>query len=167
MAELAELAERDSLTGLGNRDHLDRRFSELLPEALRETRPLSVAMIDIDHFKQINDTHGHPAGDLVLVQLAVVLRQHLRPPDVIVRLGGEEFVVVFPDTPASRAVEICAGLRARLTGVDWRGLPGHARVTVSIGVSEAAPYDAVELLRRADAAMYTAKRLGRDRICQA
>jgi diguanylate cyclase len=166
-AELAELAERDSLTGLGNRDHLDRRFSELLSEAMHETRPISVAMIDIDHFKQINDTHGHSAGDLVLVQLAVVLRQHLGAVDVIARLGGEEFVVVFPDTPARRAVEICEGLRVRLTDVRWRGMPAQARVTVSIGVSEAAPYDAVDLLRRADAAMYAAKRLGRDRICQA
>lgn len=165
-AELAELAERDSLTGLGNRDHLDRRFSELLPEAMREDRPISVAMIDIDHFKQINDSHGHPAGDRVLVQLAGVLRQHLRPADVIVRFGGEEFVVVLPDTAASRAVEICEGLRARLTGIEWP-VPGNATVTVSVGVSEAAPYDAVDLLHRADAAMYTAKRLGRDRICRA
>jgi len=106
-------------------------------------------------------------GDLVLVRLAAVLREYLRPTDVITRLGGEEFVVVFPDTTARRAVEICAGLRQRLTALDWPGLPAGLAITVSVGVAEAKPYDAADLLKRADAAMYTAKRRGRDQICLA
>ncbi|HSW08918.1 GGDEF domain-containing protein [Aquabacterium sp.] len=163
--ELAERAERDPLTGLGNRRHLDRRFAELLSEAERHARPLAVAVMDIDHFKQINDTHGHAAGDCVLVALAPLLRENMRAGDALARVGGEEFVVVFADTPIERAAEVCERLRERLAGQRWPGLPEGQAVTLSIGLAGAAPYDAAELMRRADAALYEAKRLGRNRVC--
>ncbi len=163
--ELAERAERDPLTGLGNRRHLDRRFAELLAEAERHHRPLVVAVMDLDHFKQINDRHGHAAGDQVLVALAPLLRENTRAGDALARVGGEEFVAVFADTPTQRAQEICERLRERLTHQRWPGLPEGQPVTLSIGLAGAPAYDRVELMRRADAALYEAKRGGRDRIC--
>lgn len=163
--ELAERAERDPLTGLGNRRHLDRRFGELLAEAERHARPLSAAVMDLDHFKQINDAHGHAAGDQVLVALAALLRENMRAGDALARVGGEEFVVVFADTPVARAAEVCERLRERLARQPWPGLLAAQAVTLSIGLAAAPPYEASDLLARADAALYEAKRLGRNRIC--
>lgn len=164
-AELAQRAERDPLTGLGNRRHLDQRFGELLAQAERHRRPLVVAVMDLDHFKQVNDTHGHAVGDQVLVALAPLLRENTRAGDVLARIGGEEFVIVFADTPAERAQEVCDRLRQRLKRHTWPGLPAGQTVTLSIGLAGAPRYDAAELMQRADAALYEAKRRGRDRVC--
>ncbi len=163
--ELAERAERDPLTGLGTRRHLDRRFVELLAEAERQHKPLVVAVMDLDHFKQINDRHGHAAGDQVLVALAPLLRENMRAGDALARVGGEEFVAVFADTPTQRAADICERLRERLAQQRWAGLPEAQPVTLSIGLAGAPPYDRIELMRRADAALYEAKRRGRDQVC--
>jgi diguanylate cyclase len=170
-AEFAASAERDPLTGLGNRRHLDRRCAELFPAAQRDKRPVSVAQIDIDHFKLINDTYGHAAGDRVLVMLAQLLRDNTRQADVLARNGGEEFVVLLPDMDLAQASEVCERLRARVAARVWgeadaRG--GRAlSVTISIGLASGPPYDAAALLQSADEALYRAKRGGRNRLATA
>lgn len=165
-AEAAASAERDPLTGLGNRRHLERRCAELLPAAQRAQRPLAVAQLDIDHFKSINDRCGHATGDRVLVLLATLLQESMRATDVVVRQGGEEFVIVLPDTDLPAATEVCERLRERVASHPWGQLGGPDwQVTVSIGLATAAPYDLAALLETADAALYRAKRGGRNRLC--
>jgi diguanylate cyclase (GGDEF)-like protein len=163
--EFAERAERDPLTGLGNRRHLARRCGEIFPAAGRDGRPVAVAQLDIDHFKQVNDRHGHAAGDRVLVTLAQVLRENTRGRDVLVRHGGEEFVLVMPGLGIDQASEACERLRLRVAGFDWRAPTGHRlEVTVSIGLAGTPDYEVQSLLQRADDALYRAKRGGRNRI---
>lgn len=165
-AEFAQHAVRDPLTGIGNRRHLDQQFTGLVEEAERLQRPLAVALLDVDHFKQINDSHGHQMGDRVLVALAQLLAENVRSHDVLARMGGEEFVIVLPDMAHERAMEVCARLAERIRSHSWPP-GGPARVTVSIGVagcSAGQPADPVELLQRADEALYEAKRCGRDRV---
>ena len=165
-AEAAASAERDPLTGLGNRRHLERRCAELLPAAERERRPLALAQLDIDHFKSINDRCGHATGDRVLTLLAQLLQDSMRASDVLVRQGGEEFVIVLPDTDLSAATEVCERLRERVAAHPWGQLGGPAwQVTISIGLATAAPYALAPLLETADAALYRAKRGGRNRLC--
>ncbi|MDN3918775.1 GGDEF domain-containing protein [Roseateles violae] len=165
-AEAAASAERDPLTGLGNRRHLERRCAELLPAAGREQRPLALAQLDIDHFKSINDRCGHATGDRVLTLLAQLLQDSMRASDVVVRQGGEEFVIVMPDTDLSAATDVCERLRERVATHPWAQLGGPDwQVTVSIGLAIAAPYELAALLETADAALYRAKRGGRNRLC--
>ena len=162
-AEFAAAAERDALTGLGNRRLLDRRWQELVQGDPAE--PLALALIDIDHFKRVNDTHGHAVGDRVLIVLAQLLRENMRGGDVLVRLGGEEFVMLLPDMNRERAADVCERLRERLARQDWQaraGLP--LAVTISIGLVATPPRDLAALLAAADAALYRAKAEGRDRI---
>ena len=162
-AEFAAAAERDALTGLGNRRLLDRRWQELVQGDPAE--PLALALIDIDHFKRVNDTHGHAVGDRVLIVLAQLLRENMRGGDVLVRLGGEEFVMLLPDMNRERAADVCERLRERLARQDWQaraGLP--LAVTISIGLVATPPRDLAALLGAADAALYRAKAEGRDRI---
>ncbi|HEY1132767.1 MAG TPA: GGDEF domain-containing protein [Roseateles sp.] len=165
-AEAAASAERDPLTGLGNRRHLERRCAELLPTAQREQRPLALAQLDIDHFKSINDRCGHAAGDRVLTVMAQLLQDSMRASDVVVRQGGEEFVIVLPDTDRSAAIDVCERLRERVAIHPWGELGGPDwQVTVSIGLATDAPYELAPLLEAADAALYRAKRGGRNRLC--
>ena len=163
-AEFAEHAERDPLTGLGNRRHLARRVGELLPAAERTQQAFALAVIDLDHFKQVNDQHGHAVGDQVLAGFAQLLRDHTRHGDVLVRHGGEEFVVLLPATTPVRAREVCERLRGQVAQQAWPQAPASLRVTISIGLANAPAYDAVELLHRADRALYTAKRDGRNQV---
>jgi diguanylate cyclase (GGDEF)-like protein len=164
-AEFAESAERDPLTGLGNRRHLARRCAELLPAAEREGRPLAVAQLDIDHFKQINDRHGHAAGDRVLVTLAQLLRDNTRNRDVLVRHGGEEFVLVMPGMALDSAAEVCARLLTCVASHGWEAAELEGlNITVSIGLAAAPSYEVGQLLHRADRALYRAKRSGRNRV---
>jgi diguanylate cyclase (GGDEF)-like protein len=162
---LEEAALRDPLTGLLNRRGCERALHALLAE--RVAAPLSVAMVDVDHFKAINDAHGHAAGDRVLVALGQLLREHGRPHDVVARLGGEEFLLAWPGSAPVQAAEIAERLRQEVAGHDWSAAGVGLRVSISIGVSEllrAAPGGATlgELLADADAALYRAKRAGRD-----
>ena len=173
-AEFAARAERDPLTGLGNRRHFDRRCAELLPALERDALPAALALFDVDHFKAINDRHGHGAGDEVLVALAQLLRDNLRPRDVLARYGGEEFVVVLPGMTLAQASEVCERVRervARFSGFAVRDKRGRARpglqVTVSVGLVGSPPYEQGQLLRSADAELYRAKREGRNRLCAA
>lgn len=154
------LAETDQLTGIANR----RRTSFVLEQTLllaRETGlPVSVAMFDIDHFKHVNDTYGHQAGDEVLKRVAAGAAAELRSGDTIGRFGGEEFVIVLPDAAAEAAIKVAERVRHAIdTG------SGAPAVTVSIGVAEMAPGETSDtLLRRADDALYVAKREGRNRM---
>ncbi len=157
-------AERDQLTRLGNRRHLDHRLPLLLRGAQEKSQPLAVALIDLDHFKQINDRFGHAAGDQVLVEIAHKLRENTRASDVLARIGGEEFLVVFADMPGAQALEVCERLRARVEAHDWVSVAVGLQVTLSVGLAHAPPYELAPLFERADRAMYRAKQGGRNRV---
>jgi diguanylate cyclase len=165
-AEYAAAAEHDALTTLGNRRHLERRAAELIQQLPPEGKPLSLALLDLDHFKQINDRHGHAAGDQVLVQLAQLLRDNTRQGDVLARHGGEEFVILLPGMGAERAHEVCERLRQRVAAYAWGFAPEGAAggITISIGLASTPPFDLVELLALADTALYRAKAAGRNRL---
>ncbi|MGQ3050849.1 MAG: GGDEF domain-containing protein [Roseateles sp.] len=162
---LEQMALRDSLTRVANRDGLDRAL-ELLLQVQGDTGfPLSVVFVDVDHFKRVNDGHGHETGDQVLVLLAHTLRANLPRDDLLARWGGEEFVIVMPQTPAAEAVAVAERLRQVLAHTEW---PAGLRVTASWGVAQAVGAADVEAaLREADQAMYRAKQAGRDRVISA
>lgn len=163
-AELGRQAQTDALTGLLNRRVFDPMLVRLLADARRNGRELSVMMIDADHFKRINDVHGHPVGDRALRMLADTLRDRLRASDVIARFGGEEFAVILPETPSSKARKTAQALADRIAG---QSDPVWGVVTVSIGVSSCGDgmMPPEELLRQADEALYQAKAEGRNRVC--
>lgn len=174
ITELEELKERleqqasqDYLTGLSNRRHFMEQGHVELDRAQRYGTPLSLLMLDIDHFKDINDSHGHKAGDIVLQNLGEIMRKTLRTVDVIGRMGGEEFAVLLPETGPQRAAEVAERLReevARADVVPETGMPLH--FTVSIGVAALAGKDVNldMLLNEADSALYQAKEGGRNRV---
>ena len=163
---LAE-AGTDPLTGLANRRALLARAAEVIAESDRRQAPCSVAFLDLDHFKEVNDRFGHGAGDEVLVSVAGALTGRLRAGDLVARYGGEEMVVVLPGTSLGDAVAIVEELRQRVAGLELEGLRGH-RVRVSAGVALVAAGESLEeSLARADRALYEAKRAGRDRLCVA
>lgn len=167
-AEVLALSNSDALTGVGNRRYLDTALQQEVARALQTGQPLSVVMADLDHFKAVNDTHGHQAGDAVLAAFGALLRQHTRARDVLARFGGEEFVVLMPDTPLASAVEWAERMRALCAHTTVPPLP--APVTVSLGVAELAhgapsPAEAIrQLVEQVDAALYRAKRLGRNQV---
>jgi diguanylate cyclase (GGDEF)-like protein len=164
---LEEDAQRDPLTGLGNRRLMEARILPLMRDAERDGLPLTLAMIDADRFKAVNDRFGHEVGDRVLAQLAAMLKENTRASDLLVRYGGEEFLVVFPDTLSDRAFEVCDRLRQRVDTYRWSEIAEGLAVTLSIGLASAPPYAADLLIARADAAMYQAKHLGRNRVALA
>jgi len=157
----------DTLTNLLNRRWIDQMLPRLLRRAQTSGEPLSVVLVDVDHFKRFNDDHGHDAGDHVLAQVALQMRRRFRPSDHLCRYGGEEFLAILPQTDRFGAFAAAERLRQSLefTGMvlpDGRSRP---RVTLSAGIAQARADDnAVELLRRADLGMYDAKRSGRNRI---
>jgi diguanylate cyclase len=164
-AEFAARAERDPLTGLGNRRHFDRRCAELLPVLQSDGEALALVLIDLDHFKKVNDTHGHDIGDEVLVTLAALLRENTRARDVVARYGGEEFVIVLPSMGPESAREVCERLRERVAAhTGFSAAVPELRVTLSMGLACAPPYDIASLLKAADLALYAAKREGRNRL---
>jgi len=166
-AQLAVEAVHDPLTQLFNRRYLDSVMPGLLAAAERRGAPLSLALVDLDHFKEVNDRHGHPAGDIVLREIGRVLPMSLRPSDIVCRYGGEEFCIVLPDADGSGAETALASLAARLRDlrVEWQGrtLGGF---TFSAGVAVLGPHGRgfSDLLSAADRAMYDAKEAGRNRI---
>lgn len=165
-AELTRLATVDSLTGLVNRRQFCSTAELLLAQARRYGRPLSLFMLDLDHFKQVNDKHGHQQGDAVLVAVADVCREVLRASDVVGRLGGEEFAAVLPDTTRGAAEEVADRLLAAIRQLEFAG---GLQVTASIGIASlrdsSQPFDV--LLGQADAALYRAKAHGRDQAMMA
>ena len=160
--ELERLASSDPLTGLLNRRGFDARLAQALAMARRSGRPLSVIAIDIDHFKRVNDTHGHEIGDDVLRRLALQLQGWLRASDVVARLGGEEFIVLLPDTALAQAQQIA---RELVASVQEQAHDQMGPITISAGLSALRPHeeDASALLRRSDEALYAAKSAGRNR----
>ena len=157
----------DELTGLGNRRALDLKLTEMVTNARSAEAPLVVVLLDLDHFKQINDRFGHTVGDRVLVQVAKLLSEHTRASDIVTRTGGEEFVLVMPGTSAPDAFDLCERLRQRVSGYPWATIAPELRVAVSAGIASAPGYDAALLVERADLAMYSAKRAGRNRVAVA
>jgi diguanylate cyclase (GGDEF)-like protein len=162
------LAERraatDSLTGLPNKRALDDSIKQMAAQAGRTASPLSIIFLDLDHFKRINDTHGHDRGDEVLAAVGALLRHELRASDVPGRMGGEEFLILLPATDGRGAMTIAEKLRLAIHDLEIRGLE-HA-ITASLGVATL-PDDAADtdtLIRTADRALYAAKQLGRDRV---
>lgn len=165
--ELENLATTDSLTRLHNRRHFLERAEAEFERSRRYQRPLSIFLLDADHFKEINDTYGHETGDQALRLLASICRQNLRQLDVIGRYGGEEFVVFLPETSMAKAMEVAERLRAGVEEIkiDVAG-GGSARITVSIGVATATSQtDSIAaLINEADRALYEAKRSGRNKV---
>jgi diguanylate cyclase (GGDEF)-like protein len=162
---LHQLAIRDGLTQAHNRIHLFDQLPREVQRAQRSGQPLSLLMLDADHFKQINDEHGHASGDAVLRSMAAVCRSVLRPYDLLVRYGGEEFVLLLIGTGIDAASDTAERLRLACADLPLQSGSGTAiRVTVSIGVAElrADDVDGSELVERADTALYLAKRAGRN-----
>jgi len=165
-AALQRRATTDALTGLANRRHLVAAVDTEVRRARRTGRALSLAILDIDHFKRINDTHGHPGGDAVLREIAAVLRETTRAGDLIGRIGGEEFAVLMPETDTAQAERACERLRAAVAARTM-SLGGNVatRVTVSTGVALLSASEAGDqLMCRADKALYEAKAGGRNQV---
>ena len=162
-------ATRDPLTGLFNRGYLQEAFALELKRASRSDRAMSVVMIDIDHFKNINDTFGHAAGDRTLREVAKRLIRASRSTDTLARYGGEEFVVILAETGFANAMVSAERFRAAIDGTLVEGDGKRRLVTISAGVASYPEHgiDAAELLAHADAALYMAKRTGRNRVCGA
>lgn len=160
-------AVSDRLTGLPNRRYIEERLDEAMAVARRSRRPLVLALADLDHFKQINDRHGHAAGDAVLRHAASALRQAFRRSDLIARYGGEEFVVLFPEADPAAAAERLERFRAQIAGQPVR-LHGNGAVPITFSLGVAVfPDDgeeAADLMARADQRLYAAKRAGRNRL---
>jgi diguanylate cyclase (GGDEF)-like protein len=167
-AELDHVARVDALTGLHNRRHMEEALLAAVSSSRRHGRELSVLMVDIDKFKRINDTFGHPAGDAVLAQTAEKIRSSLRLEDELGRWGGEEFLAVLPSTGAEGALAVAERLRSRVAGTQAQISEHEAiDVTVTVGVSAWAGDEVAELVSRADAALYAGKEAGRDRVVMA
>ncbi|HSD01435.1 MAG TPA: GGDEF domain-containing protein [Gaiellales bacterium] len=162
VAKLVAGARIDPLTGLLNRRGFDERLEAEQIRARRSPRPLAIVSFDIDHFKRINDAAGHEAGDHVLTRVAALLREHARAGDLVARVGGEEFVVVLPQSDAAGGTAFAERIRICVTTDPPAGVPA---ATVSAGVAAAhAPSALAELLRASDVALYEAKQAGRNRV---
>jgi diguanylate cyclase (GGDEF)-like protein len=152
LSQLTDMASTDALTGLPNR----RAWEMSLERALAEDQKITLAMLDFDHFKEFNDTLGHPAGDRLLRETAAAWREELRAGDFVARLGGDEFALLLPDCNAANALEVVERLRHRIPGEE----------TCSAGIATHGPgMPAETLMSRADTALYEAKTAGRNRTC--
>lgn len=162
-AQMAETSLTDALTGVGNRRKLEQALATEIARSVRTGDALSVFMADIDHFKRINDSFGHPAGDRVLARFGSLLREQCRPTDTVSRFGGEEFVVLLPHTREAQAREVAERIR-RTLAQECLDPPGEP-VTASFGVAQLRAGETAEsLMARVDAAMYQAKESGRNRV---
>lgn len=170
-SQLQRLATTDGLTGLHNRRAFQERLNEEIERAKRHWYDVSLLMVDIDHFKQVNDLFGHPAGDKVLQRVAHVLEIHARDYDFVARIGGEEFAVILPKTGEGSSLDIAERLRSRIATIPF---PGRV-ITASVGVATFAPQfvpagateDGMSLIKAADAALYYSKRHGRNQVSHA
>jgi diguanylate cyclase (GGDEF)-like protein len=166
--KLREQATRDPLTGLFNRRHLEDSLSRELHRARRGKSPLCIAMLDLDHFKNFNDTFGHQAGDLLLRELGQVLREKLRKSDIACRYGGEEFVIVMPDSSLADTCQRVEEIRTLVKKLEIRyGEQLLGTITISAGIAGTREHGGItmrEFLNAADTALYAAKQAGRDRV---
>jgi diguanylate cyclase (GGDEF)-like protein len=167
---LIELSVRDELTGLYNRRELNRILSDEVDRYRRYRRPASLVLVDIDHFKLVNDTYGHRAGDAVLRQVAEAMQAKLRATDKVARFGGEEFAIVMPETSSAAAFDAAEHLRRAVASLTCTYKPGDGpsvdvRITVSLGVAGLSDgVDGVaDWVESADAALYFSKRTGRNK----
>ena len=162
--EMRALAQVDGLTGLANRHTYNQAIHRLLTQGRQTGRPLSIIVLDIDHFKRFNDKHGHLAGDDALRFVASVLRANARKTDIVARYGGEEFVVVLPDTTYEQALSVAEKListvRVESTTTAW----GTITICAGVASSPEGGMDGTTLFENADKALYRAKRNGRDRV---
>ncbi|MBV9909728.1 MAG: PleD family two-component system response regulator [Hyphomicrobiales bacterium] len=167
--ESIEMAHYDPLTGLNNRRSLERRLPTMIETARLRGAALTMMVLDIDHFKRVNDTYGHDVGDLVLKGFGAQLQETVRSADLVCRLGGEEFVIVMPGVGLSEAARIAERARRTTEGRGFviDGAAGSVAITVSIGLAEwRKPWDSAELYRHADRALYLSKSAGRNRVTQ-
>ena len=168
--ELQRLTQTDPLTDVSNRRHLSAKLEEEYLRARRYDRPLSLGLLDLDHFKRLNDTYGHQAGDLALVETAKIIKSTVRCHDHVARYGGEEFAMLLPETPADRAILAFERVRAAIERAEIRFDSVRLPVTASLGVASF-PHQLIskssDLITLADAALYDAKRSGRNRVVAA
>lgn len=166
--QLEALSNTDQLTGLKNRRYFTKYYEEEFRRSIRNQQPITIVVLDIDHFKQVNDTYGHLAGDLCLKQVAEVIRFHTqRPGDMAVRFGGEEFVIMLPDTGVEGAGKVSEYIREQVEKLDINADGVHFKVTISLGIAAVVPDDSWTpdaLIGKADAALYQAKANGRNRV---
>lgn len=163
--ELERQATRDKLTGLYNRRYADDQVERELQNCRRYGLRLTVALVDIDGFKSINDSHRHAAGDTVLARIGEILTDRCRAGDVIARYGGDEFLLAFPQTRLAAAASLCEELRAAIEHAQWPQIEGLEQVTVSIGLAQlGVEHSLEELLKIADERLYQAKAEGRNRV---
>lgn len=167
--KLYKQATRDPLTGLSNRSYFQNEIQKFASIAVRYSRVFSVMMLDIDFFKRINDTFGHDVGDNVLKMVATILLKHVRSHDVAARFGGEEFIILLPETPLNGAVAVAERIRAAVESCNFEPFGCNLRVTVSSGIADYpnCGTEPEELIKRADEALYQAKTSGRNRVCAA
>jgi diguanylate cyclase (GGDEF)-like protein len=166
---LCELSSRDALTGLANRRQFELIIAREIDRVARAGEPALVLMADIDHFKVVNDTHGHPAGDQVLKAVAAALQDCVRPMDTVARYGGEEFAIILPNCPPAFGQTVCERIRAKVERRVVSVAPGtDVQVTISIGGAYAPQWvrsSATLWVERADRQLYRAKTEGRNRAC--
>ncbi|MDL2338329.1 MAG: GGDEF domain-containing protein [Pseudomonadota bacterium] len=166
---LCELSSRDALTGLANRRQFELIIAREIDRVARAGEPALVLMADIDHFKVVNDTHGHPAGDQVLKAVAAALQDCVRPMDTVARYGGEEFAIILPNCPPAFGQTVCERIRAKVERRVVNVAPGtDVQVTISIGGAYAPQWvrsSATLWVERADRQLYRAKTEGRNRAC--
>ncbi|PIE05256.1 MAG: diguanylate cyclase, partial [Sorangium cellulosum] len=162
---LEELATRDGLTGLFNKRAMLEIAHDKLASAKRFSRNLSVMIVDIDHFKKVNDTYGHDHGDIVLKQLGVILRKAMRATDAVARFGGEEFVIMCEQTDRDGAMLLAERIREELQATTFQSAKGEMNVTCSVGIATfpEAGHDWKSVFKAADEALYVSKRSGRNR----
>jgi two-component system, cell cycle response regulator len=165
---LARRAHVDGLTGLWNRAYFDQRLREEIAASRRHGRDVSLVMIDLDHFKQLNDAHGHPFGDRVLQRVGELLATKARETDAACRYGGEEFAMILSDTPLEGAMVLAERLRVLIAGIALHSGEEVVRLSASLGVAATEHLEALDprtLVDAADAALYAAKDGGRNRVC--
>ena len=168
LAHASDMVRLDALTGVLNRKGMDEAIEREVARSRRKNLPLSLALLDIDNFKKLNDTHGHDAGDQALVHLAQVVREALRPTDTLARYGGEEFVIVLADTRLDDGVQAMVRVQRDLTRKFFLHKNEKMLITFSCGVAELGPAEQpADAVKRADQAMYLAKRAGKNRVVAA
>ena len=163
--EIYRMMITDGLTGIANRRKLDEAMENEFLRAKRYGRPLSIAILDADHFKKVNDTHGHIVGDFVLKKLATLFQQNIRREELLGRYGGEEFVVVMPEVDSSGAFQLAEKLRKTVEGTVFKSGEAELPVTISVGVATLGAEESVKaFLDTADQALYKSKEDGRNRV---
>ena len=168
LEEARRAVDLDDLTGVATRGAFDRELAGEVNRARRRGDALALLLLDVDHFKRVNDTHGHPAGDAVLRALSATLMQVVRTNDLVARMGGEEFAILLPGTDAAGALQVAEKCRLAISRLNFKQAGASFQITVSAGVAELAASEGPTLLyQRADAALYEAKRNGRDRAVAA